>query len=798
MSRFSSAYGHFTDDGREYVITRPDTPRPWVNVISNGDYGMVVSQAGGGYSFRTHANLNRINRWSQDLLRDEWGKWVYLRDEADGAFWSATYQPTAHDPARYEVRHGLGYSVFSQTHRGIESTMTVFVAPDAPVEVWKLEVRNSSDQPRTLSATSYLEWNLGAPDPHREFHKLFIVPEYDAATRAMYARKLLWEVPTDRGHWNADWDHVAFHGASVAPTSFDGDKASFVGRHRGPDRPQGMQAATLAGHADRWGDAIAALRVPIDLAPGQSQVVVFTLGAADDRAHAEALQARYADPAEADRALALVIAGWEERIGRVWVETPDPAFDTLTNIWLKYQAISGHMWARAAYYQQSGAYGFRDQLQTSQVWLPIDPAGMRDQLVLHAKHQLAAGTVLHWWHPLTEQGLLTNMTDDLLWLPYMLGHYLRETADFALLDQVIAYQDAGEGTMREHCERAIAVVLGRMSERGLPLIGEGDWCDGFSSVGIAWKGESIWLGHFLHRILLDWAELVGERISVSDAALAADFRARAGQLQAALNAHGWNGEWYICATKDDGTPMGDPSCEENQIYLNSQTWAVMSGVADAARGRQVMDRARERLEGDNGMALFRPAYSKVDRHIGYITRYAPGLRENGGVYTHAATWTVIAEAMLGDGAAAYRHHTKLNPIVASMKDPDRYVSEPYVLPGNIDGPDSPNYGRAGWSWYTGSAGWLFTGGLAWILGVRATYDGLVVDPHLPPEWPEARVQRTFRGTRYDIRITRAVPGADGVSAVTVDGSPVPVGAALPVFGDGVVHEVRVTLGSASA
>ena len=793
MPRFETPYGHFSDDGREYVITRPDTPRPWVNVISNGDYGLVVSQAGGGYSFRTHANLNRINRWSQDLLRDEWGKWIYLRDEDDGAFWSATYQPTAHEPERYQVRHGLGYSVFEQTHRGIDSSLTVLVVPDAPLEVWQLTLRNTGEAPRRLSATSYLEWCLGAPDPHREFHKLFIVPEYDPATRAMYAGKLLWEVPTDRGHWNADWDYVAFHGASEAPASFDGDKASFMGRHRGPDRPAALSQPALAGHVDRWGDAIAALRLPVTLAPGESKTLVFTLGAAGDRAEAEALQRRFASAAAAEAALAAVIAHWDALIGQVWVETPDPAFDLLTNVWLKYQAISGHLGARAAYFQQSGAYGFRDQLQTSQIWLALAPAGMRAQLLLAARHQFAEGTVLHWWHPLTEQGLKTHMTDDLLWLPYMLGHYLRETADLALLDEVVPYYDGGEGTLREHCERAIAVVLGRMSPRGLPLIGEGDWCDGFSAVGLDWRGESVWLGHFLHRILLDWAELVGERLATPDPLLAQGYLTQAASLREALNTHAWNGDWYICATKDDGTPMGDKGCVENQIYLNSQTWAIMGEVADPARARHAMAMATERLEGDNGLTLFRPAYSVVDRHIGYITRYAPGLRENGGVYTHAATWGIIAQAMLGDGAAAHRLHRKLNPIAAAHADAERYVAEPYVMPGNIDGPDSPNYGRAGWTWYTGSAGWMFTAGLAYVLGVRATWEGLIVDPRLPPDWPEARVKRSFRGCAYDIRITREVPGATAVAALSVDGRDLAVGSPLPLFADDRVHEVRVTL-----
>jgi cellobiose phosphorylase len=784
MSRFDSTYGHFSDDGLEYVITTPDTPKPWVNVISNGDHGLVVSQAGGGYSFRQHANLNRLTRWSQDLLRDEWGKWLYLRDEETGAFWSATYMPTRHETTYYRCRHGLGYTVFEQRVGDIESELTVFAAPDKPCEIWKLELRNVGTKPRKLSATSYFEWNLGAPDPHREFHKLFIVPEFAPAQNALFARKLLWEVPTDRGHWNTDWNYVAFHGASEAPASFDCDKASFVGRHRGPERPQAMETPDLAGNADRWGDACASLRLGVTLAPGASHTLIFTLGAGDDRAQADELIAAYGNVAAADTALAGVKAAWQAKVDAVKVETPDPAFDLLTNVWLKYQAISGHMWARAAYYQQSGAFGFRDQLQTSQIWLPIDPSGMRQQLVLHAKHQQQDGTVLHWWHPLTEQGHVTKMTDDMLWLPFMTISYLEETADFALLDELVPYYDGGEGTFREHCQRAIGVVLGRMSPRGLPLIGEGDWCDGFSAVGLAWKGESIWLGHFLYRVLTDWATL-DERLGVFTHA--PDWRIAADSVYEALNTHGWNGDWFLCATKDDGTPMGDSSNDQNQCYLNSQTWAVLAGSTSAGRARQAMVHATSRLEGDNGLMLFRPAYHTPDRQIGYITRYAPGLRENGGVYTHAATWGILAQAALGEGESAHRLFDKLNPISASGRGADRYVAEPYVLPGNIDGADSPNYGRAGWTWYTGSAGWMFTAGLAGILGVKASYDGLLVVPCLPPDWPEARVSRTFRGTTYDIHIKRG-----DVPAMRLDGLPF-AGGPLPLFADGMAHELEVTI-----
>ncbi|HEY9766039.1 MAG TPA: hypothetical protein V6C82_06720, partial [Chroococcales cyanobacterium] len=440
---FETLYGHFSPDGSEYVVNKPETPRPWVNVISNGDYGLVLSQVGGGFSWRTHSNYNRITRWNQDLLRDEWGKYLFLRDEENGAFWPCSGQAVA--PENYRCRHGLGYSVFEMRRDGIESAQTVFVAADDPLEIWILRLRNTSDRPRTLSATSYFEWNLGAaPDNHREFHALFIETEFRGA---ILATKRLWEVPTELGHWNTDWPYCAFHGCSEEIEGFDCDKASFVGRHRDFSHPRGMEQPHLAGNSGKWTEATASLRSLITLAPGEEKKIIFTLGAADGKDSALELNERFASVEAAERELERVITGWKERLGKVWVETPDKAFDTLNNLWLKYQAISGHLWGRAAFYQQSGAFGFRDQLQTSQIWLPLEPAQMRRQIVLHARHQLQAGTVLHWWHPLLEEGLKTNMTDDLLWLPHMITAYLKETVDWGLLSESVPFHDGSEAPM---------------------------------------------------------------------------------------------------------------------------------------------------------------------------------------------------------------------------------------------------------------------------------------------------------------------------------------------------------------
>ncbi len=385
------------------------------------------------------------------------------------------------------------------------------------------------------------------------------------------------------------------------------------------------------------------------------------------------------------------------------------------------------------------------------------------------------------------------MTDDLLWLPYMLARYFNETANHEALQEPIPYYDEGEGSLQEHCLRAINVVLERFSERGLPLIGAGDWCDGFSAVGLDWKGESIWLGMFLYDVLMKWAEILKKRSPIPNRELAQTYSERAAQLKEALNTHGWNGDWYIAATKDDGTPLGDPSRDENKIYLNSQTWSIISGVADEERSKKISEALIAHLEGDNGMMLFQPAYSKPDQYIGYITRYAPGVRENGGVYTHAATWAILAMAELSRSIDAMRLFCKLNPILQSHGDADRYMAEPYVLPGNIDGKDSPHYGRAGWTWYTGSAGWLYVIALEAICGVKPVQEGLMIDPCVPSDWPGLKVTRKFREAIYHIEIENPAQKSGGVDPLFLDGEKIK-GNVIPPQPQGTYHVKAVLSG----
>jgi cellobiose phosphorylase len=484
--------------------------------------------------------------------------------------------------------------------------------------------------------------------------------------------------------------------------------------------------------------------------------------------------------------LARVRADWDQRLAAHRVETPDPSIDLLANDWLRYQTIVGRMWGRCGYYQQSGAFGYRDQLQDSQVWLTIDPARCREQINLHAQHQFADGSVYHWWHPLSEQGLITTMTDDLLWLALVTASYLRETGDFSILDDRQPFlDDANAAPLREHVSRAFARVFTRTSPRGLPYIGAGDWNDGLSACGLQEKGESVWLGHFLAGLLADWAHIHAQQ---GDSATADDYRSRRDALVNALNTTGWDGDWYLRATLDDGSKLGSASCSAGKIFLNAQTWAILNDVADGPRARQCWSAVREHLVSEVGALLLAPAFSEPDEKVGYITRYAPGLRENGGVYTHAATWAIAAAAKMRDSVTLAKLLDAINP---TNKDPERYWAEPYVTPGNVDGPLSPYFGRGGWTWYTGSAAWLHRVICEWVLGVRPTWDGLLIDPVLPPGWEEVSLTRPYRGCTYTIHLERADDASVGPPMeLSLDGAGLPGKVIPPPRTTGAQHEIR--------
>jgi cellobiose phosphorylase len=779
----ANRYGRFSGDGSEYVVTDPRTPRPWANVIANERAGLVVSHTGSGFSWIDNSQLATVTRWQQDLASDRSGKFVYVRDAEDGSLWSLSPSPVWAPRERYACRHGFGYTVFESRHRGIEASWTLFVDVEATAELWIVELRNASPRPRRLELCGYLEWCCGvSPAPRREFGRLFLETRLDEGRRAVFARNHMWDVSSERyGHWNTSFPFVSAFAATETLSGAEGDKAAFLGRFGDLAAPEALARGSWEGRFGKHEDPVAALRTTAALEPGGVHRMGFVLATDADAESVARLLERFSGVEALDASLARVGPAWRDRLAAHRIETPEPALDALVNDWTRYQAIAARLWARCGYYQQSGAYGFRDQLQDAQVWLTIDPSRCRSQIRLHAGHQFADGSVYHWWHPLTEQGHVTTMTDDLLWLAFVAASYVRETGDLSVLDDASPFLDAPDpAPLSDHVLRAFRRVFARTSARGIPFIGAGDWNDGLSAMGLLERGESFWLAEFLAGLLADWAEIFSRAARLD---LAAEFGERRADLVEAVNRHGWDGDWYLRGTTDAGRPLGTAADRVARIFLNAQTWAILNDVAPPERSARCLASIREHLVTEAGALLLAPAFDEPVAEIGYITRYAPGLRENGGVYTHAATWAIAAAAKAKDAELAGRLLTAINP---ALKDPDRYWAEPYVLPGNVDGPDSPHHGRAGWTWYTGSAAWLHRVVAEWVLGVRPEWDGLRIDPCLPPGWSGARMVRPWRGASWEIVIERAAQPVLEVDGVRLSENRIPVPAS-----PGGRHAVRV-------
>lgn len=768
-AQFETEYGYFNQTGNEYIIKTPRTPKPWINVLSNGRYGLTISQTGGGFSWLDHSEFNRITRWHQDMVKDDWGKYLYVRDNNSGEVWSPTWLPVRSELDEYQCRHGFGYTIFQSRLGDIRITLTLFIPMNEQLEVWDVEIENLGTESRSLSLFNYFEWTLGSSnDHHREFHKNFIETRFAAAANTIWANKRLWDIALGtRGHWNMEHPFTAFLSCTNKAIGFECDKESFLGQYGSVAHPEAVAKNESPGKQGLWHDAIASLKIPVELAPGAKENLAYLLGMYDTPQRCKTAISHFQTSTQRSVALNEVKTYWSDMLGAHQMETPDASINILANGWLKYQAISARIYGRSAYYQQSGAYGFRDQLQDSQVFLPIDATKTEKQIKLHAAHQFIDGSVLHWWHPITEQGLHSGIADNYLWLPFLLISYLQETDNISFLnEQVVYYDNEQTDSLYEHCLKSIKRSLQRTSQRGLPFIGAGDWNDGMSAVGLEEQGESVWLAHFLYYILNEFISISAE---LSDDVSTKLFKGKAQALQQVIQDQAWDGDWFFRATKDNGQIIGGHECQEGRIYLNAQTWSVISGSASAEQGNKSLEAVEKYLLKDFGPLLLAPAYSKPDPLIGYLSRYAAGTRENGGVYTHAATWAIWAFALQGKSELAYKVYQGISPIHNGM-NPERYLGEPYVTPGNIDGPDSAYYGRGGWTWYSGSATWLYKMVSERILGIRPSRQGLVIDPAIPAEWKQYTMTRKFRGTIYTIHVANPNNRSMGISELKVDGN----------------------------
>ena len=799
---FFNGLGGFDQDGREYVtILRPGhwTPAPWINVIANADFGCLVSESGSGCTWSMNSQENLLTNWSNDPVSDPPSDMFYVRDEESHELWTPTPLPIREQTGEYVVRHGHGYTRFERDAHGVLLELLQFVPADDPIKISRLTLTNNSQRSRRLSVTAYLEWVLGVA---RSGSAPYVTTEMDVTTGAMFACNF----------WSRDFGtRIAFADLGGVQQSWTGDRTEFLGRHGAADRPAALtNDGQLSGRTGAALDPCCALQTHIEIPAGGQVSVVLFLGQTETREKARALIARYRSD-DLDSRLAAVTGGWARVLGTVEVRTPDRTLDLMLNQWLLYQTLASRVWARTAFYQASGAYGFRDQLQDVMALAVSRPDLTRAQILKAASRQFVEGDVQHWWHEPAGRGVRTRISDDLLWLPYVTTHYLNVTDDKPILDEAIpflegAVLDAGQldayfeprisaehGTLFEHCARALDRSLG-VGVHGLPLMGTGDWDDGMNRVGVQGKGESVWLGWFLHTVLEKWAPVAAARGETKRAETWAE---HAKTIKLAVEREAWDGSWYRRAYFDDGTPLGTAGGDACAIASIAQSWGVLSGAADAGRARLAMKSVEQHLarRNDDLILLLTPPFNHTALQPGYIKAYVPGVRENGGQYTHAAVWTVIAFAELGDGDKAAELFAMLNPIThsATPHGVQKYRVEPYVVVGDIYS-EAPHVGRGGWTWYTGSAGWLYRAGIEWLLGVRVRGARLTVNPCIPSGWPGFTVKLRYRSAQYDIAVENPGGVCQGVAVLELDGVALDDCTAIPLADDGRSHRVLAVMG----
>jgi cyclic beta-1,2-glucan synthetase len=803
--KYFNGLGGFTEDGKEFVIylgPGRQTPLPWINVMANPKFGTFVSESGAEFVWGYNSQSDRLTPWFNDPISDPTGTAIYIRDDDMGVVWSPTPQPIREKDA-YRARHGQGYTTFEHNSHAIEQRLLTFVPVDdaggQPVRLQRLRLRNSSSRRRRLTVTAYATLVLGSDSEETGMH---VVTKWDLQSQSLFARN---------SYKPELWERITFATATPAPASFTGDRAAFIGRNRSLRDPAAMKHERLTGDAGAGLDPCAAVQIVVEIEPRHTAEVTFLLGQADDEEKARALVTHFRDPANVEAAFRETCHWWDRLLSTIEVETPELSTNFLLNRWLLYQTISCRVWGRSALYQSSGAYGFRDQLQDVMALLHAAPELARDHILRAAARQFVEGDVQHWWQPDSGAGVRTRISDDLLWLPFVTAHYVRTTGDAAILDQMIPFLEGKpleeqqteslsipvasttEGSLLEHCRRAIARSA-TSGPHGLPLIGGGDWNDGLNRVGLGGKGESVWLAWFEICVLRDFAELLDLRELHEEAQAC---QTRAVQLAQTIDAQAWDGAWYRRGYLDDGTPFGSGENTEARIDSLPQTWAAISGAGDSDRVEFALRSLEENLvrEADDLVLLFTPPFDKTTVDIGYIKGYPPGVRENGGQYTHAATWVAMAFARQGDGDKAVRLLRMLNPVERSRdeKDCERYKIEPYVIPGDVYSL-AGHVGRGGWTWYTGAAAWTYRVWLEEILGFQRRGDMLKINPVIQKDWPGFRLRYRFQNTIYRIAVENPEHCSRGVALVELDG----VAAAdkiVMLHNDTLPHDVRVVLGT---
>ncbi len=797
--RFFNGIGGFTADGKEYVITTSpgkSTPAPWINVIANPHFGCIISESGQSYTWIENAHELRLTPWNNDPITDLQGEAFYLRDEESGRFWSPSPLPSR-GQSPYISRHGFGYSVFEHSEDGIDSEMWVYTDIDAPVKFIVLKLRNNSNRGRRLSATGYVEWVLGDLRAKNIRH---IITEMDKGTGAILARN----------SYNAEFENrVAFFDTDDISKSITTDRSEFIGRNGTMSNPEAMNKTRLSGKTGAALDPCAAIQVAFDLAESEEKQLVFRLGAGKNLYETQEIIKKFEGNVAANDALVKVHQYWQHALNAVWIETPDAAVNILANGWLNYQTLACRIWARSGFYQSGGAFGFRDQLQDVLSLVHAQPQLLKSQILLCASRQFKEGDVQHWWHPPMGRGVRTTCSDDYLWLPFATCRYVDVTGDLSILDEPVPFLEgrllnAGEdsyydlpirsdksASLYEHCVKAIEHGL-RFGEHGLPLIGSGDWNDGMDKVGHYGRGESVWLAFFLYDILIKFSEL-GKK--ANDPSFAEKCRITAGQLKKDISEHAWDGAWYRRAYFDDGSPLGSAKNEECRIDSIAQSWAVLSKAGDPEHTLSAMQAADQNLvkKEDGIIQLFDPPFDKSAMNPGYIKGYVPGVRENGGQYTHAAIWLVMAFAALGNRERTWELLQMINPVNRGGDEAsiNKYKSEPYVIAADVYA-EPLHKGRGGWTWYTGSAGWMYQMIIESFLGIKKTGNSLSFNPCIPENWGSVKINYRYGETYYHIEFLQTSAAGVQTKKLMVDNLEQET-RSVCLLDDGVTHEVKVFL-----
>lgn len=754
---FFNGFGGFVNNGKEYeILLEGDVkpPFPWINVIANKKFGFHISESGAGFTWSNNSRENKITPWSNDPVSDRASEVIYIKDEISGKIFTPVSLGRS-GRGTYRVRHGFGYSIFYHEEEGINQKLTVFTPINEPVKIWELELNNITERERYLTLTYYLEWVLGA---ERDYTSPYIVTSYNNEYEYLSAKSVY------SYHFRK---HEAFIFSSEMIMGYTGDRQEVLGSKGSILNPLGLDKMFSCNTGACY-DSCGAIQASIAIKPNETKKIIFGMGQSDNRNEINEIRQKYRDINKAGSEFRRIKSYWNDLFGSIRVETQDRAIDILVNGWLLYQTISCRLYARAAFYQCGGAYGFRDQLQDCLSLLFVDPDFLKEQIIMSAGRQFEEGDVQHWWHPPTGTGVRTRISDDLLWLPYTVAAFVKFTGDYSILEKKVNYikgplleenqhetmftPDTSEITedIYEHCKKAI--LRTGFGIHGLPLIGGGDWNDGMNEVGINGTGESVWLGWFIYALISNFLPLCRHR---GDEDFITRLEKMKADLQTAIEENAWDGEWYIRAFYDDYEKLGSKENDECKIDSISQSWSIISGAAMRDRSLKALQSAWQYLvvEEEGVSLLLTPPFNKTNKNPGYIKRYYPGIRENGGQYTHGAVWLAIAAAMADDKNKAYSLFSMLNPILstANRKDALKYGKEPYVMTADI-WYNQHYIGRGGWSWYTGSAGWMYQGLINWFLGIRKEGCKLVIDPATPQGFGEYTVYYRYKTSSYTIKI----------------------------------------------